>query len=137
LSLEEKKRLAAEQEQQRSQRTKSPSNSAFNTDDFDLFGFKKSSVPGNVNKAPSLDIFDPYSNNGNQKAQQSSNLFAVNNTFGALPLPPSTSNPVNRSTIGSTQKPDPFDNLFSLKNVVQNSNNPPVSKKNDPLDFLN
>lgn len=168
MSLEEKKRLAAEQERQRSQQgtptfsnksqptIKNSATSAFNTDDFDLFGLKQSGS-SNAKNTSSLDMFDPFSS---QKPQQASNnLFAVNNTFGSLPLPPSAANPINRQQpmMGNQQfgtlkqsNPDPFDNLFSLKTAVQNPssntfglptqpqiNQQPASKKNDPLDFLN
>lgn len=169
--------MAAEQDAQRSQQ-KTPTlaimsnssvktNSALNSDDLDLFGFKPSNSSSSLGaKNPSLDIFDPYSSNSNQqKTQQSgsANLFAVNNTFGALPLPPSAANPINRQQpmmntqsqqkFGNFQKsnPDPFDNLFSLKSSVQSppnsnfginslsssSSQAPVTKKDDPLDFLN
>ncbi|KAI6191625.1 hypothetical protein M3Y97_00248400 [Aphelenchoides bicaudatus] len=171
LSLEEKKRLAAEQEFQRSQRStptlgsmsqqpikaKSPTNTALNNDDFDLFGLKPSGSANGQNKSSTaLDMFDPFSTS-QKPVQSNNNLFAVNNTFGSLPQPPSVSNPISRnqpmipqnSGFANFQKqaPDPFDNLFSLKSAVQNpsmasmstasANNATVTKKNDPLDFLN
>lgn len=171
MSLEEKKRLAAEQEFQRSQRstptlasmaqsatpTKSSTNTALNNDDFDLFGLKPSGSSNGQNKSSALDMFDPFP--ASQKpAQSSNNLFAVNNTFGSLPQPPTSSNPINRgqpmvpqgsgfASFSNKPNTDPFDNLFSLKSAVQNpgvgppamntNSAAPVTKKNDPLDFLN
>jgi hypothetical protein len=139
-------------------KAKSATNMALNNDDFDLFGLKPSGSSNGQNKNSALEMFDPFSTS--QKSMQP-NLFAVNNTFGSLPQPPTSSNPINRNqpmvpqsgglaNFSSKQNPDPFDNLFSLKNAVQNptgmgsfgspsmnSNSAPVTKKSDPLDFLN